>query len=89
MLMTAPMSSPPALAPLATSARGSAQPESIKWDAAAMKSVKEFVLCSIRPCSYHERPSSPPPRTWAMANETPRSRRLSLGTEKVGSMVTS
>ena len=35
-----------------------------------------FVLCSSLPSSYQRRPSSPPPRTWAIANTTPRSRRL-------------
>ena len=37
------------------------------------------------PCSYHGRPSSPPPRTWAIANTMPRSSSDSRAIENRGS----
>ena len=88
-LATAPMSSPPALPPRATSRSGTVHPSSTRVRAQATKSVKVLGLAVSLPCSYHDRPISPPPRTWAMANTNPRSSRLSRSDEKVGSMDTS
>lgn len=48
-----------------------------------------FILRSVRPSSYQARPISPPPRTCATANTTPRSSSDSRGTEKYGSMLIS
>ena len=45
----------------------------IRVSAHAMKSVNVLALCSRRPSSYQPRPSSPPPRTCAIANTKPRS----------------
>ena len=45
----------------------------IKCSAQATKSTKVFFLCRYLPSSYHCRPISPPPRTWAMAKMKPRS----------------
>ena len=51
-----------------------------------MKSVKVFILASCLPCSYHVRPSSPPPRIWAIAYTMPRSSNERRDTAKPGSM---
>ena len=85
----APISSPPALPPRATSCSGVVHPWSIRAWAQATKSVKVVGLAKNLPCSYQDRPISPPPRTWAMAKTKPRSRRLRRSDEKVGSMDTS
>ena len=67
MLATAPISSPPAEPPRATSRSAVVQPASARRLAHAMKSVKVFFLCSSLPSSYHARPISPPPLMCAMA----------------------
>ena len=85
-LATAPMSSPPALPPRATSRSGEVHPTSTSVRAQATKSVKVLGLAASFPSSYQARPISPPPRTWAMANTKPRSSRLSRSDEKVGSI---
>ena len=63
-----------------------AYPWSVRCLAQSTKSVKVLrLLCSL-PSSYHCRPSSPPPRTCATANTTPRSSSDSRGTENPGSI---
>src|SRR5688500_17248092 len=52
-----------------------------------MKSVKVFRLFNILPSSYHARPISCPPRMCASAYTTPRSTRLRLFDENVGSVL--
>src|SRR2546426_6734227 len=54
-----------------------------------MKSVKVFFLLSSRPCSYHRRPISWPPRMCATAYTTPRSSRLTRFELNVGSVLRS
>ena len=87
MLTTAPSSRPPALPPVAKSRPGVVRPAATRCSAQAMKSVKVFFLLRSLPPSYHRRPSSSPPRTWAMAKVNPRSSRLSRDDRKVGSML--
>ena len=48
----------------------------MRCSAQAMKSVKVLSFLCMRPASCQGLPSSPPPRMWAMAKVTPRSRRL-------------
>ena len=67
MLVTAPISSPPALPPRIASRSAEVQPSRSRYSATAMKSVKVFFFFSILPWSYHGRPISCPPRMWAMA----------------------
>src|SRR5215471_11139353 len=66
-LTTAPISSPPALPPRATSRCGDVHPALTRCSALATKSVNVLVLCSSFPSSYHRRPISPPPRMCAIA----------------------
>ena len=86
MLATAPISKPPALPPSATSCRGRVDPGVHQMLLRpTTKSVKVFFFSSSLPCSYHSRPISPPPRTWATANTMPRSSSDSRAMEKRGS----
>ena len=62
-------------------------PSSSKVVAQAMKSVKVFILDLSLPDSYHRRPSSWPPRMWAMAKTKPLSSRLSRVELNHGSML--
>ena len=48
-----------------------------------------WVLVSFLPSSYQCRPSSPPPRMWAITNTTPRSNSESRAMPKPGSMLSS
>jgi hypothetical protein len=52
MFVTAPISSPPALAPRITSRCGAVQPVDTRCSAQAMKSVKVFILRASLPASY-------------------------------------
>ena len=88
-LATAPISSPPAEPPMAAIRAGSTQPDCASQSVAAMKSVKVFFFCSFLPVSYQCRPSSPPPRMWAITNTMPRSSSESRGMPKPGSMLIS
>ena len=54
----------------------------MRSSATAMKSVKVFIFVIMRPPSCHGFPSSPPPRTWAVATMKPRSSRLTSLEEK-------
>jgi hypothetical protein len=83
MLVTAPIRSPPALPPSTTSRSRLQYFPATRNPAAAMKSVNVFLFFIRRPSSCHALPMSPPPRTWAMAKTTPRSRRLTRFEEKV------
>ena len=67
------MSSPPADPPMQPMRSGSTHPEAATNRVASTKSVNVFFLCSFLPWSYQDRPSSPPPRTWATTYTTPRS----------------
>ena len=67
MLATAPISSPPAEPPRATSRSADVQPVSARCRAHAMKSVNVFFLRSSLPSVYQERPISPPPLMCAIA----------------------
>ena len=67
MFSAAPTSRPPAEPPRATRRAGDVQPSLARCRAHATKSVKVLILFSILPSSYHRRPSSPPPRTCAIA----------------------
>ena len=84
-LTTAPISMPPADPPRAASRSGVVKPRVTRWRAQAMKSVKVCGLADSFPSSYHCRPSSPPPRTWAMAKTKPRSSSERRKEEKAGS----
>src|SRR3984957_2901247 len=85
-LATAPISSPPADPPRATSREADVQPAETRCSADATKSVNVFRLVSIFPLSYQGRPISPPPLMWAIANTNPRSRSESREIEKLGSI---
>ena len=76
----------PADPPRATRRSGAVHRSSISLRAHATKSLKVLGLARSLPSSYQRRPSSPPPRTWAMAKTNPRSRRLRRSDEKIGSM---
>ena len=82
----APSSSPPADPPRATSRPGDVQPAVARCRAHATKSVNVLALRSILPSSYQPRPSSPPPRTCAIAYTNPRSSSDSREIENRGSM---
>src|ERR1019366_3543905 len=71
MLAPAPISSPPAEPPRATSRSADVQPRRTRCSADAMKSVKVFFLCSSLPSVYQDRPISPPPLTCAIADTKP------------------
>src|SRR5207302_10193618 len=59
------------------------EPWRTRSSAHAMKSVNVLRFLRSRPSSCQRFPSSPPPRTWATATATPRSRRLKRFDEKV------
>ena len=82
----APISRPPADPPRATSRSGDVHPWPARCRADATKSVNVLALCSIFPSSYQARPSSPPPRTCAIAYTKPRSSSDSREMEKRGSI---
>jgi hypothetical protein len=67
MFKTAPTSMPPALAPWVATLPFEVYFCSMRYSAEAMKSVKVLIFFIIRPASRHSSPSSPPPRTCAMA----------------------
>ena len=88
MLTTAPISSPPGAA-----AHG-AQPFRIGMAhgdqmlcAGDEIGMNVFFFLNSLPSSYHQRPSSSPPRTCAMAYANPRSRRLRRAEPKDASML--
>ena len=87
MFVTAPMSKPPALRPIANNLPGFVNRSRIRYSAQAMKSVNVFFFFSSLPSSYHWRPSSCPPRIWAMAYTNPRSIKLRRGEANAGSML--
>ena len=86
MLATAPISSPPALPPLANIRSVAVKPSATRCRPQSMKSVKVFFFWSSLPSSYHQRPISWPPRTWAMAKTKPRSSRLTTSGRKPASV---
>ena len=67
MLVTAPISKPPALPPSMTRRSFEVYLSAIRCSATAMKSVNVFFFDSMRPWSCHFLPRSPPPRMWPMA----------------------
>ena len=75
ILVTAPISRPPALPPSMARRSFAVYFSATRNSAAAMKSVKVFFLFIMRPWSCQALPISPPPRMWAMAKDTPRSSR--------------
>src|SRR2546425_958915 len=83
MFSTAPSRRPPALPPSITSRSCAVEPWQTRSSAHAMKSVNVLRFLRSRPSSCQRFPSSPPPRTWATATATPRSRRLKRFDEKV------
>ena len=74
-----------ALPPVIAMRSGAVKPSATRCSAAAMKSVNVWRLWSSLPPSYHARPISSPPRTWAIATIIPRSSRLRLLDENAGS----
>jgi hypothetical protein len=66
---------------------GEVMPICCRWRAQATKSPKVLALWWSLPASYQGRPRKPPPRTWAMAKITPRSRKLTRLDTNSGSTV--
>ena len=87
MFITAPISNPPALPPMAYMWSGVVNPSSTMAWPQSMKSVKVLILLNSLPSSYQWRPISLPPRMWAMAYTNPRSSMLKRPTENPASML--